>query len=568
MERNPVRGDRGSKLMEKRADEKSRAAVMTRRGFLGAATALSATALAGCSGAETAGPAGSAAGASADGATQVIIAMDPASEPAAGFDPTIAWGCGEHVHEPLIQSTLITTDKDLNFQNDLATDYQCSEDLLTWTFTIRDDVRFSDGEPLTAHDVAFTINQIKRTPSSQADLSMVDSAEAASDTVVEIHLNKPYNALLYTLAVLGIVPEHAYDENYGANPVGSGRYVLEQWDRGQQVIFSANPSYYGSAPQMERVVVLFMDEDAAVAAVQAGQVDIAYTYATHAGQTAQGYELVSYATVDSRGVSLPSIPAGATRTVDGDVVYQAGNDVTSDLAVRQAINRTVDRQAMIDGVLAGHGHVAYSIADGTPWASADMQVDRDIDQANALLDQGGWRRGADGVREKDGLRCSFEILYASGDSVRQALSNEFANQLAQVGIEVTPRGASWDEIYPQEFCTPVMWGWGSNSPIDLYSLNYSSSEGNYACYESSVCDQYLDTALAQAEVDQSYAYWQAAQWDGEQGFAPQGDATWVWLVNVDHLYFKRDGLNVADQKPHPHGHGWSLANNVDQWTWS
>ena len=196
--------------------------------------------------------------------------MNPTSEPAAGFDPLVSWGCGEHVHEPLIQSTLITTNEDLEFASDLATEYLCSADGLVWTFTIRDDVVFSDGEPLTARDVAFTVNGIIESPASEADLSMVDRAVAVSDTVVELHLNKPYNALLYSLAVLGIVPEHAYGDGYGSHPIGSGRYVLEQWDKGQQVIFSVNPSYYGEKPSMERVVVVFMDEDAALAAVRKG----------------------------------------------------------------------------------------------------------------------------------------------------------------------------------------------------------------------------------------------------------------------------------------------------------
>ena len=200
--------------------------------------------------------------------SQVIVSMTPGSEPAAGFDPLVSWGCGEHVHEPLIQSTLIATDADLNFKNDLATSYECSEDGMTWTFGIRDDVRFTDGQPLTAHDVAFTINGIVNAEASECDLSMVREAVAVDDATVEIHMSKPFNALLYTLAVVGIVPEHAYGEGYGANPVGSGRYLLEQWDKGQQAILVANPDYYGEAPKMERVVVVFMEEDASLAAAQ------------------------------------------------------------------------------------------------------------------------------------------------------------------------------------------------------------------------------------------------------------------------------------------------------------
>lgn len=539
---------------------------VSRRAVIGGSLACALAAVsAGCSnGSGGASASGSAAPASNN---EVIVVMNAGSEPAAGFDPLVSWGCGEHVHEPLIQSTLITTDDHLNFVNDLATDYLCSDDGLTWTFTIRDDITFTDGEPLTAHDVAFTVNSIARGTASEADLSMVTEAVVLSDTVVELHLSKPYNALLYTLAVMGIVPEHAYGEGYGANPIGSGRYMLEQWDRGQQVILRANPDYYGDAPLMERVVIVFMDEDAALAAVQTGQVDIAYTYATHAQQAFDGYALVSYGSVDSRGISLPCVPAGGTETVDG-VSYAQGNDVTCDIAVRRAINAAVDRQAVIDHVIAGYGSVAYSVGDGMPWTSDDMRVEHDIDAALRTLEDAGWIAGEDGVRGRGGVRAAFDLWYSSDDSVRQAIANEFANQMSKLGIAVTPRGGSWDEIYSHQYEQPVLWGWGSNSPVEVYELNYSTGWGNYASYESETVDAYLDAALAQPDIEASYAYWKRAQWDGEEGIAPQGAATWCWIANVDHLYFKREGLDVADQKPHPHGHGWSLVNNVDRWSWN
>lgn len=544
---------------------------LTRRGFLSAAGACAglaaSAALAGCAGRQGAGGSSDSV-VTPKGSTQVVIAMNPTSEPAAGFDPLVAWGCGEHVHEPLIQSTLITTDEDLNFVNDLATDYLCSSDGLVWTFTIRDDVVFSDGEPLSARDVAFTVNGVIDSAMSEADLSMVDRAVAVSDTVVELHLNKPHNALLYTLAVLGIVPEHAYGPEYGRNPIGSGRYVLERWDKGQQVIFTANPKYYGRKPSMERVVVVFMDEDAALAAVQKGEVDIAYTYATHARQAFEGYELAAYKTVDSRGVSLPSVPAGGTKLVEGDMAFNTGNDVTADVAVRRAINCGLDRDAVIEHVLDGYGKVAYSVGDGMPWSSPDMKVELDREKAARLLDEAGWKRGEDGVRSRDGVRAAFDIWYSSDDSVRQALANEFANQMAELGLEVTPRGGSWDEIYLHQFSQPVLWGWGSNSPVEVYELNYSTGWGNYSCYESEITDAYLDEALAQTDVEASYEYWRKAMWDGVEGVAPQGAATWAWIANIDHLYFKREGLDVAHQKPHPHGHGWSLVNNVDAWSWA
>lgn len=545
---------------------------------IAAAAALAATCttiLAGCAN----GNVSSSEGATPADASAVTVSMPPSSEPAAGFDPLTGWGAGEHVHEPLIQSTLVTTDNELNFQNDLATSYECSDDGMAWTFRIRDDVRFTDGEPLTAHDVAFTINGIVKGDGSEADLSMVERAEAVDDTTCVLTMARPNNALLYTLAVAGIVPEHAYGPGYGEHPIGSGRYMLEEWKRGEQVILRANPDYYGEKPLMERVVVVFMEEDASLAAASAGSVDVAYTSAPLAGSVPAGYSLLRCKSVDSRGISLPSVPASAPdKVVDGDMAYAAGNDVTCDLAVRRALSYGIDRDAMIAHVLDGYGTAAYSVADGMPWASEAMRVPFDAAYAAQLLDQGGWVPGSDGVRVKEGgegaapagTRCAFDLWYAAGDSVRQALAYDFAEQCRALGIEVRVRGASWDDIYARQYADPVLWGWGSNSPVELYELTYSEGWGNYASYRSPEVDAQLEAAQAAPSVEESFPHYQAAQWDAATGtgVAPEGAATWVWLANVDHLYFERDGLEVAEQKPHPHGHGWSLVNNIDRWSWA
>jgi len=539
---------------------------VTRRAFVAGAGAVTlAGALAACApGGKDAGSAGSSA--PVDAKRQVTLAMSTSNEPEGGFDPCIAWGCGEHVHEPLIQSTLVVTDEDMGFSNDLATEYGVSADALTWSFTIRDDAVFSDGEPLTARDVAFTLNTIRESASAQADLSMVAAVEALSDTVVEISLKKPYNVLLHILANIGIVPEHAYGPGYGEKPVGSGRYRLVQWDRGQQAIFEANPSYYGEKPAIERFTVVFMEEDAALAAARSGQVDMAYTSATFADQKVEGYELASFESVDSRGINLPVIPAGSERAAEGDERYPAGNDVTAHLEIRQAINRGIDRDALIEHVLGGHGRPAYSIGDGMPWASADMKVALDRDGAKRLLEDAGWTLEND-VYRKDGLDAAFDLYYPASDTVRQAMANEFANQMSEIGIKVTTKGAGWDDIYPHQFSDPVMWGWGSNAPSDVYELNYSVGTMNFSCYESETTDAYLDAALAATDVEASYSLWQKAEWDGTEGIAPQGAATWAWFANVDHLYWVRAGLKVARQKLQPHGHGWSIVNNIDRWSW-
>lgn len=498
--------------------------------------------------------------------TSVVIAMGPTSEPEAGFDPAYGWGAGEHVHEPLIQSTLTVTNTDLTIGYDLATGYSVSEDGLTWTVTIRDDVSFTDGEPLTAEDVAFTYNTVKEA-SSVNDFTMLDSAEAVDDTTVVFHMNRRFSIWPYTMAVVGIVPEHAYDsETYGADPIGSGRYILKQWDRGQQVILEANPDYYGEAPKMQRVTILFMEEDAAFLAAQAGEVDAAYTSATYSDQSIDGFHLDSYASVDNRGFNLPAVPSGTDE--EGRTV---GNDLTSDVLVRRAINIGVDRQEMIDNVLNGYGTPAYSICDQMPWYNEASEVEYDPEAAAELLDEAGWTMGDDGIREKDGVKAELNLLYATGDSVRQALAADFADQLGELGISCTIEGVGWDTAYDRALSEPLIWGWGSHTPMELYNIYHTagdSGSAEYSPYSNASVDAYMDQALAVNDLEESYELWQKAQWDGTTGVTQEGDIPWVWLVNIDHLYWVRDGLQIAEQKIHPHGHGWSFVNNVDQWTWS
>ena len=493
----------------------------------------------------------------------VIVTMPSTSEPEAGFNPVYGWGAGEHVHEPLIQSTLTTTTADLKIGRDLATDYSVSEDGLNWTVTIRDDVKFTDGEPLTASDVAFTYNLCVEN-SSVNDFTMLKEAVAVDGTTVEFHMNTPFSIWPYTMAIVGIVPEHAYDENYGQNPIGSGRYIMKQWDKGQQVIFEANPDYYGDEVKMKKLTVLFMDEDAALAAAMAGQVDVAHTAASYADQVIDGYGLLRVASVDNRGINLPVDPPGER---DG---RPAGNAVTSAIAIRRAINIGIDREEMIANVLGGYGTPAYSVCDKMPWYNAAGQVEYDPEGAVKLLEDAGWIPGADGIREKDGIRAAFTVMYTPGDSVRQALAEDLANQCAGLGIEVTTEGAGWDVAYDKALTQPLVWGWGAHTPMELYNIYHTQPDtgsAEYSPYTNSAVDSYMEEALKATDLEASYELWQKAQWDGTTGVTQEGDIPWVWLCNVDHLYYVRNGLQVAEQKIHPHGHGWSIVNNVDQWEW-
>lgn len=494
----------------------------------------------------------------------VVVVMTPNSEPEAGFDPAYGWGAGEHVHEPLIQSTLTVTTADLSIGYDLATDMTCSEDGLLWTVDIRSDVSFTDGEKLDAEDVAFTYNTLRDT-SSVNDFTMLKEAVAKDEDTVEFHMNRPYSIWPYTMAVVGIVPEHAYGSEYGQNPVGSGRYLLKQWDKGQQVIFEANPDYYGESPKMKKVTVLFMEEDAAYAAMMSGQADLAYTAASYAESPVEGYQLLDCKTVDNRGMNLPAVPV---QTLENG--QEVGNDLTCDVNVRRAINLAIDRETLIANVLDGYGTPAYSVCDKMPWYYEGSKVEHDLEQAKMLMEEAGWLEGSDGIREKDGVKAVLTIGYPSGDSVRQAMASETANQLKHLGIDASTKGLSWDEAYTFAYTQPLMWGWGAHTPMELYNIYHTDPEtgtAQYSSYSNEMVDQYMDEALAASDLEESYELWKKAQWDGSSGITQEGDIPWIWLANVDHLYWVRDGLTVAEQKLHPHGHGWSIVNNVDLWSW-
>jgi peptide/nickel transport system substrate-binding protein len=104
-----------------------------------------------------------------------------------------------------------------------------------------------------------------------------------------------------------------------------------------------------------------------------------------------------------------------------------------------------------------------------------------------------------------------------------------------------------------------------HSPSGVISHYYTNR--NSASYSNPIVDAYIDQALKAPSIEESYPYFKQAQWDGKNGVSPDGDAPWTWIAAVEHIYFVRDGLTVVDNKIHPHGYGWTIANNVDQWHW-
>lgn len=498
-------------------------------------------------------------------AQNLVLAVG--GEPEGGFDPVNGWG--EYGH-PLFQATLLRHTPDLTIEGDLATSWALTEDRMTWRITLREDARFSDGTPLMAEDVAFTFNAA-RDAGGLADASALRAARATGPYTLELELIRPQLTFMRRLLTLGIVPAASYSAAYARAPVGAGPLQLVEWREGEQLVTEPNPYWHGGQIKFARISFVFGSEDAALALAQTGQADLVAVPSSQADMPPQGMVSISRTTVDNRGMVFPMMPSQSETGPQGQVL---GNDVTSDLAIRQSINIALDREVLVDLALNGKGSPAFGPADGLPWDNIAGRIESaDPERAAAMLDDAGWQVApGDSMRSRDGVEARFNLIYPSSDSTRQALALGVADQLRSLGILVTPQGRSWTEIDALKHSETVLFGWGAHDPQEIFNLYHSTMAGNdyfnAGFYKNQTVDSHLDAAQAAADMESSLSHWQAAQWDGQTGFGARGDAAWAWLVNLEHSYFVSECLDLGQAQIHPHGHGFPITQNIASWEWT
>lgn len=527
---------------------------MTARTVRGMATATLAaaliTGLAAC-----ANPAGGAAGTGGADSAVVGIATEPES-----LSPLLGYGKDGNSK---IFDGLLAHDADMRLKPALAEALpEISADGLTYTYRLRPGVQFSDGAPFSAKDVVFTYRTIldpKTNNASKTELDAIAGVEARGEDTVVFSLKYPY-APFAERTVLPIAPEHiagAQDVNSGdftTHPVGTGPYVLTAWSKGEKLGFKANPRYWGGEPAVKKfTMAVIKDDDVRATRLRSGELDGAVLPPNLAQGFAGDKTRTTYAakTFDYRTVTLPT-----------------HHKVTGDPAVRRALDIAVDREAMVARLLDGAGKAAYGpVPVGSPWFTAGTERAHDLDRAKQLLDDAGWRAGADGIRVKDGVRAAFPLWYTSGDKIRQDHALAFASDARKAGVEITTRAGTWEVIEPRMKTEAVLAGGGSpaDPDFDQYQLLTSSLGGdgfnNMARYDNPA----VDAALLDGRRSGDPAARKAA-YDTVQRELVK-DPGYVFLTHIDHLYVvnaKWEGL-TTQVEPHDHGLGSGPWWNVESW---
>ena len=485
------------------------------------------------------------------------------------FDPKERYGMYNEAH--ITHSTMMRRLPDKSIVGDFAKEYKISKDALTWSFKVHDDYKFSNGENVTPEDVKFSYEMLKE-DGKHWDLGFIEKIEIPDDTSLVFTLKEPRSTFLSSqLVEVPIVPKKHYDENYKNHPIGSGPYKVVEYKPDEQAIFEVNEYYHGEKPYFKKWTWVLLDENTALASLESGDVDMIYATPELADKDVAGCKLFEVESNDVRGLSMPYVKKGVIK--DSPDGFPVGNDITSDLDIRKALNIGMDRDKVVQTALNGHGKPAFSVIEGTSfWNPEAVIEDNDPEEAKKILDSAGWKEGGDGIREKDGKKAEFELYYPTADPLRTNVAVEAANQAKNLGINIKLVGSNWDEMPSKSHEASLLYAGGRHNPNQFFESHMPDMAGkgwtNITFYDNPVVTKYLEKAMKAPSEDEANKYWKMAQWDGKTGASVRGDLANVWLVRINHTYIGDKRIDVGDQGIHSHGHDWSLIANIEEWTWN
>ncbi|WP_116112006.1 ABC transporter substrate-binding protein [Austwickia chelonae] len=440
---------------------------------------------------------------------------------------------------------------------------ETSEDGLTWTVSLRKGVVFSDDSTFDAEDVVATYRNLidpKVAASSASDLAMLDSVEAVDPHTVKFTLKKPY-AEFSSRMLFGIAPSEKLDGSpvdkspLNSKPIGTGPYVLAE-SSAEKAVFTANTKHWRGKPTVEKLTYIRVtDDNTRAQRMAAGEIDGTVLPPTLAATLKNRDSLVhtSVRSVDFRSISLPKTSAFA-----------------QDPVARMAMNQAVDRQAMVDKILAGQGSPATIPVPAEMGDSHEptATIAHDVAAAEKSLDAAGWIKGEDGIRAKDGQRAGFTLMYAAADTVRSQLAIAFAADMKKIGVDITLEGSTWDKIEPQLGKAGLVLGGGKHptsidsllyNPLHRRDANTSSPYSNPGNYGSEALDTLLDSARHEQDPAARAQTYRAVQTEYVK------DPGNVFLLTLRHTYVAKKGAVGAGKtilEPHVHDAGWGPRWNL------
>ncbi len=478
------------------------------------------------------------------------------------------------VQSHVLETLLKYDPESLELVGHIATSWTISDDGLEIVFKMRDDVKFSDGTPMTADDLVFSFNFIMddriAAPRQRAYYSKIKEVTAIDPITIKFNFKEPYFNALLLAGTLEILPKHFY-EPFLNNPndfnqskgllLGSGPYRLKDpknWtpDKGL-VELVRNPRYWGPvSPSYDRVIWKIIQNDAArLNTFQNGELDI---YGARAKEFKKLKENVELAKQANHKEYYPAINpyffiAWNQRRNDKPTIF-------SDKRVRQALTYLTDREKIIKEVFLGYGEVAVSpFNPRSPQHSATIKPrEFNIEKARKLLTEAGFSdRDGDGVIEdKDGKRFEFEFLFVGDSAEYKRIILMLKDAYAKVGILLKPKAMEWPvllELNDNKDYDAMFMGWTSVVETDLYQIFHSSQTmakgDNYVSYVNPKIDKLIEQARATVDKEKRMNLWHQCEAilfeDQPYTFLLRRKSTMFYNKRIKNVQVTKFGNNIS-----------------------
>lgn len=468
--------------------------------------------LTGCSGGDSVDVPGGGSGGGTQSQSGGVLTAAIAGEPD-NLDPhnTTAYFSFQVLEN--VYDTLVEPDENLEMQPSIAESWETSDDQLTWTFTVRDGVTFSDGSDLTAEDAAYSYNRIiDEELSSSYKFAQVESVVALDPQTLEIKLKQPQPNLLAALGgykgMAIVSQENVESGDIKTEPIGSGPFKLASFRSGDRIELTRNEEYWGEKPPLDGVTFTFVkDPTVALQNLQGGEV-----------QWTDNLPPQQVATLEeSDEIVVESEPTS-------DYWYLALNqkrEPFNDVDVRRAIAFAIDREAIVKAAKFGNATVNQTaIPEASSWYHEYAPYSYDPDQARELLDDAG-------VSD-----LTMDIMVTSDYPETVSAAQVIADQLSDVGIEVNIREldfSTWLDEQGKGNFDMFMLSWLGNIDPDefYYAQHHSEGQFNFHGYSNPDVDRLLDDARVETDTDaRKQMYDDVAELIVD-------DASYIYLYNPD-----------------------------------